>query len=117
MANMAFEYIYRSGEQKRWAEVIFENRNNWSLGTINKLLHGAMPKNLFVAAQVRVHEVFFEEVFPGDTGWHEYWAVRHAREHCNDPHHRDITDFIAEVQFTARAGWKPPTRTPTMEPA
>ena len=98
-------YLYRDGSNyKRWGEVVFA-------GPCEDALRERLTKALesgewFIARQVRVPELFFDDrVQSDDHCWHELSALQMTDAPVTDPLSRTIEDFVREVERASAAGW------------
>lgn len=113
---IALDYFYRDADgNKSWGKAVFGNKQRLSLGVVDRALRYCMIGGQFIASQVKIEEVFFETVIPGDSCWHEYWAVRSTSNPINDPDERDINQVIMDFRFAANTGWEEFQRSPSKE--
>jgi hypothetical protein len=98
--NVRFEYLYRdAGNFKNWGEVVFSNPHN-----INSSLVATMAKKVlidqayFVATKADVPDLHFREHDEQlDHGWHEFHSCQPTEDAPNDPHGRNIEEFIESL--------------------
>ncbi len=99
--NVRFEYLYRdAGNFKRWGEVVFSNSSNIGQETFDRLSGSALPLDemYFLPKQVGVPSLHFGEwVNDLDHRWHEIHAFELCVAPPDDPHNRDIKQFIELV--------------------
>lgn len=110
MRNIKFTYLYRDGANfKNWGEVIFTNHENLDLEEVSKkLTEYFLPDKLFIASQVAIPEkfLFLDGKFTQhDHCYHEFDCVETCEEKSNDPLERSISEFLREVEITAKQGW------------
>lgn len=110
MANMSFNYLYRDGSNfKKWSGVVFSNPDGMTPEIVTSKLRSAWGEDgLFIAHQVRVPDVFLYgdgDANADDHCFHEFENLTPTSEIPNDPFHRSIRRFIAEVQKKERLGW------------
>ncbi|HRJ57998.1 MAG TPA: hypothetical protein PLV64_17030 [Anaerolineales bacterium] len=108
---MKFIYLYRDGANyKSLGEVTFNNPDKLPLDEINKRLSNAfLTDGLFVAHQVSIPEVFLflnSKFTEHDHCYHEFRSVEICDEPPTDSLSRSISDFLQEVERSARIGWK-----------
>lgn len=109
--NVEFSYLYRdAANYKAWSSVVFANPSNVNLEEIERQLRRVFDgEELFIAAQVRLPEVFLYihgVVTKDDHCYHEFDSVRITEEVPNDLYNRSIWQFIEEVEEKARSGWQ-----------
>ena len=109
--NIKLVYLYRdAGNYRSWAEVVFANPANLSLGSVMaELRRSFMQDGLFIAHQIRLPEAQFyrnEEVTLDDHCFHEFDSVDLTGNAPNDTFGRSINEFLTEVTREARAGWR-----------
>ncbi len=104
--NTRIEYLYRDGSNyKQWGWVVFR-------GTCDAALHrrllSALDDDLFIANQVRIPELFFNDrpLYNDDHCWHEMGELATTADSADDRFDRTIEDFIAEVERASNDGWK-----------
>jgi hypothetical protein len=108
--NIKFVYLYRDGANfKSWGEIVFENPKLVSLAEIEKrLIANFLPDKLFIASQVSIPEkfLFLDGKFTkSDHCYHEFDCVEICEEKSNDSFGRSISEFLREVEITAKRGW------------
>lgn len=107
--NIKFRYLYRDGNNnKKYASLIFKNTQGSSMESLQaRLLASFWGNCYFVAHQIRLPELFFED-FPesSDISFHEYDEIEETDESSNDPLNRSIEDFVFEVTAESAKGWK-----------
>jgi hypothetical protein len=111
MKNIRFQYLYRDGSNyKKWAAVVFSNDDGLPADEITEALRTAFSgKELFIATQIRVPEVFLARKFslsPDDHCFHEFSSVEATDDLPDDRHARSIDQFITEVAREANLGWR-----------
>lgn len=109
--NIEFNYLYRdSGNYKKWADVVFSNPDSLAPEDVSRILRGCFLEDvLFIAAQVRLPEVFlFTRGYAtsDDHCFHEFHGVTASSEPPNDYRDRSISEFLVEVSREAKRGWK-----------
>lgn len=105
--NTRFEYLYRNASNyKQWGAVVFS-------GVANEAIERRLAATLesfeyFIADQVRVPELFFQDGLAPDEDqcWHEFSGLELTTEEPTDVLARSIEAFVAECEVAARAGWK-----------
>jgi hypothetical protein len=111
MSNVKFHYLYRDGSNyKKWAEVVFSNADDLPAAVITRVLRDAfLEDGLFIAHQVRIHEVFLAsegELTFDDHCYHEFESVESTSAAPNDQRGRSIRNFMEEVAKEAKRGWR-----------
>jgi hypothetical protein len=111
MKNVMLEYLYRDGANyKNWGNIILSNDEGLQLDAVSKLLQGAfLPDGLFIAAQIRLPELFLTEEYPispDDHCFHEFYSVRATSELITDQHNRSLQEFLLEVLSESGRGWR-----------
>lgn len=106
--NIKFNYLYRDASNyKLWGEVIFTNSDGLALDYINKRLKQAFDfKTYFIADQINIEEVFFEDITDDDHCYHEFYSVDITEEDGTDPLNRTITSFLKQVELESLHGWR-----------
>jgi hypothetical protein len=110
--NVEFTYLYRDGgNHKKWGRVLFSNPDRLSSDSLDNGMQRAFLRDgLFIAAQIRVPDVF---LYAGgafsfdDHCYHEFDSVRPTLRAADDVHRRTITEFLAEVAQQGELGWQP----------
>jgi hypothetical protein len=110
MSNIKFSYFYRdAGNYKKWADVVFSNRDGVTLESVARSLTAAfLQDGLFIADQIRIPEAFLfdqGDATSDDHCFHEFNSVEMSPDDATDMHSRSITQFIAEVDREAMRGW------------
>jgi hypothetical protein len=108
--NIKFVYLYRDGANfKSWGEIIFENPKHIPLAEIEKrLIDNFLPDKLFIASQISIPEKFLflgGKFTKSDHCYHEFDCIETCEEKSNDSLGRSISDFLHEVEITAKQGW------------
>lgn len=105
--NSRFEYLYRSASNfKEWGAVVFSGVAD---EVVERRLVAALESfEFFIADQVRVPELFFQDGL--DVGisrcWHEFVRLEPIDEEPTDEFSRSIESFVLEFEAAARAGWR-----------
>lgn len=107
LQNVKFNYLYRDASNyKSWGEVIFANPDNLPLNEIEKRLKQAFDQEIFfVADQISIDELFFEEITDDDHCYHEFYSIEFTEKDAPDPLNRTIAIFTEQVEFEALRGW------------
>ncbi len=113
--NVSFKYLYRDASNyKLHGEAVFTNHTFMPIDEIEKQIRSCLKDGeFFIARQVNIEERFFDVLHEDDDHpWHEFNLVEMTTEPAFDPenwnqhkHKRDMTEFIAELEKTNRAGW------------
>ena len=113
--NVSFKYLYRDASNyKLHGEAVFTNHTFVPIDEIEKQIRSCLKDGeFFIARQVNIEERFFDVLHEDDDHpWHEFNLVEVTTEPAFDPENwnqhnrkRDITEFIAELEKTKRAGW------------
>ena len=112
--NVAFKYAYRDASNyKLHGEAVFTNQSLLRLAEIEKQIRMCARDGLFfIARQLHIEERFFDVLHDDDHPWHEFEAVQETTGAAFDPanfsehgYHRDIVEFLAELQRARQAGW------------
>ena len=108
--NVAFQYLYRDASNfKLHGETIFTNDAGMSIDEIEQQIRLHLNDGkFFIARQIHIEERFFDVPDGDDHPWHEFDRVEPATDPAWDPDaeaKRDITEFIAELENAAKAGW------------
>ncbi|MBE0680446.1 MAG: hypothetical protein IH589_00910 [Anaerolineales bacterium] len=107
--NIKFNYLYRdAGNYKIFGNVVFSNPEYLSLVEIKDSLEKTFIQKLFfIAKQIELQELFFEE-FPlgDDISFHEFNGIEITEELPNDSTKRTIREFIELVELESSKGWK-----------
>jgi len=109
--NVELTYLYRDGgNYKKRGRVVFSNPDRLNSEAVEKALRTAfLQDGLFIAAQIRVPEVFLyaEGGFSFDDHcYHELDGARQTLEAVDDAHRRSISEFLVEVAQEAHRGWR-----------
>ncbi|PJH76193.1 MAG: hypothetical protein CO064_02535 [Anaerolineae bacterium CG_4_9_14_0_8_um_filter_58_9] len=115
MPNIRFTYMYRDASNyKSHGEAVFTNCTSLGVDEIERRIKAALyDGEYFIAWQVKIEELFFEEM-PGDDDhpWHEYAWVEETDRAAFDPagliilgHRRDVTEFLTDLEQASKAGW------------
>ncbi|MEM8530412.1 MAG: hypothetical protein AAGF95_06195 [Chloroflexota bacterium] len=109
--NIAFHYLYRDGANyKTWNYIVFTNPSEMDIKAVEERLRNAFEsKELFIADQVRVPEVFSylqSTVTHDDHCYHEFASLEVIEEPNNDLYSRPILGFVEEVEQQSRKGWR-----------
>jgi len=110
MESVKFNYLYRdAGNYKKWAQVIFSNRERLPIELIARNLKEIfLQVGLFIAHQIRVPDAFLfgkGDANSDDHCFHEFDAVEKSEVAPNDQYTRSIGQFVAEASWQARIGW------------
>ena len=110
--NVRLTYLYRdAANYKAWGAVIFTNHEGLALDEIEKRLrHCLFDEVLFVAAQVRIPDVFLFQEYPfseNDHFYHELDSVQFTTEQPNDSQARSIKNFIEQFEAASLNDWRP----------
>jgi hypothetical protein len=110
MTNIKFNYLYRDGSNyKSWGDVVFANPENLTLDEVGKnLVDAFLPDKLFIASRVSIPEkfLFLDGKFTKyDHCYHEFDCVEVCEESSTDNLGRTITDFLRDIELTAKQGW------------
>ncbi len=113
--TLRFIYLYRDASNyKQHGEVVFSNHTHLPLVEVEaRILSCLHDDGFFIARQVQLEECFFDQPDPQDDHpWHEFTYVEESDLPPCDPehwvqheHHRDITEFLTELESAHRAGW------------
>jgi hypothetical protein len=111
MSNIRLHYLYRDGSNyKKLGSIVFQDPDDFSIESIQRQLQSAFSEDgLFIAHQVRVPEIFLasdDRLTSDDHCFHEFSAVEKTSDAPNDPYHRSISNFLAEVSKEAARGWQ-----------
>jgi len=108
LQNIKFGYLYRDASNyKMWGEVIFTNPDGIALDYINNRLKLAFDfKAYFIADQINIEEVFFEDITDDDHCYHEFYSVEFTEKKGTDPLNRTITSFLKQVELESLQGWR-----------
>ena len=103
-----FSYMYRdAANYKNCSYITFTNLHSLLIAEIDKRLRAAFEQETdFIAEQIGVPEMFFEDEDDDDHCWHEYDGVEAVIEIPSDLDGRDIRDFIEKVELESKKGWK-----------
>ena len=98
--NILFEYLYRdAGNFKNWGEVIFSNKSNIPLAEIEtEIRTNLIDGQFFVAEEVGVPTLYFDERTEDDHGWHEFDGV----EETNRTGGIEITEFLNSLHRVSK---------------
>lgn len=104
--NTLFTYLYRDGgNYKKYGEVVFSGEPGARTAEMMRL---AERDPLFIAAQVRIPNVFlFEELPPNgdDHCFHEFFSIEVTQASSDDNLNRSIEEFADEFAAEATKGW------------
>lgn len=104
--NTRIEYLYRDGSNyKRWGWVVFRGTCD---AAVHRRLLSALDDDLFIADQVRIPELFFNDrpLYDDDHSWHEMGELATTSDSTDDQFDRAIEDFVAEVERASNDGWR-----------
>jgi hypothetical protein len=109
--KLQFNYLYRDrGNYKKWSHVVFSNPDSLTIEDVGQILRGCFLEDvLFIAAQVRLPEVFLftrGDATSDDHCFHEFLDVTASSEPPNDDRGRSVSEFLVEVRREAKRGWK-----------
>ncbi|MHB0970001.1 MAG: hypothetical protein ACYC7A_17820 [Thermoanaerobaculia bacterium] len=97
--NTRFEYLYRdAGNWKKWGCVVFAGAPSAALD--DRFRAACFMREFFIAAQVRLPELFFDEypVNDDDHCFHEFSSLGETTDDPNDEHRRTIDEFVCEFE-------------------
>jgi hypothetical protein len=97
--NTRFEYLYRdAGNWKKWGSVVFVGAPSPELD--DRFRRACHLRELFIADQIRVPELFFDEypVNADDHCFHEFWSIAETSDDLSDEHRRTIDEFVREFE-------------------
>lgn len=105
--NIKFSYCYcDAGNYKNWGEVIFTNPNSLALSDVQQILTKRfISQELFIAEQVRVPTLYFEDFSDDDHGFHLFSDIEFTPSPTNSPEGRSIDEFLESVQRASKDGW------------
>ncbi len=112
--NVRFKYMYRDASNyKQHGDAVFTNNTLLSLDEIEKQVRSCLKDGeFFIAGQVNLEERFFDALHDDDHPWHEFAGLEETSEPAFDPsnwntcrHHRDVREFLANLEQAQRAGW------------
>jgi len=111
--NILFKYMYRDASNyKQYGQAIFSNDTFLPLDEVEQQIRACLDEGKhFIARQVHLEERFFDTLYDDDHPWHEFEGIHETTLAAFDPHnragasHRDITEFIAEMENACQAGW------------
>ncbi len=113
--TLRFIYLYRDASNyKQHGEALFSNHTHLSLAEVEvRILSCLHEESFFIARQVQLEECFFDQPdLHDDHPWHEFSFIEETDMPPCDPehwahyaHHRDITEFLNELESAHRAGW------------
>ena len=107
--NIKFKYLYRdAGNYKNFGYAVFSNPESISVDEIKDKLEKAFKHEmLFIADQVDLQELFFED-FPSDDdiSFHEFDGLEVTDEARNDLSKRTIKQFVELIKSESSRGWK-----------
>jgi hypothetical protein len=111
MDNLEFRYMYRDGSNyKKFGRVVFPNPDRLTSETVaQELRRSFLGGELFIAAQIRLSEVFLHaggSFSYDDHCYHEFDVVELTADAASDAHSRSIGEFLAEVSAQAKRGWR-----------
>jgi len=111
MSNVRFRYLYRDASNyKKWADVVFSNGGRLSVGTaVRKLRKGLLYRDLLIASQVRLPELFLFEECPAtedDHCFHEFHSLEVTNDPATDRLGRSIGGLVMEVEWANKNGWR-----------
>lgn len=96
--NILFEYLYRdAGNNKKWGDVIFSNKKNINVDTLNRKIRDILIDGEFFIAKksqlpvIKTHN----RVNELDHDWYEFHLVKQTDEEPNEALGRDIVDFLS----------------------
>jgi hypothetical protein len=108
---MSSSATYRDGgNYKKRGSVIFSNPDQLGSDSLETdLRHAFLEDGLFVAKQIRVPDVFLYadgQFSSDDHCYHEFISISSTTSGSDDTYSRSISDFILEVSYEARRGWR-----------
>ncbi|MGZ8869187.1 MAG: hypothetical protein ACXW2P_12665, partial [Thermoanaerobaculia bacterium] len=104
--NTRFQYVYRDGSNyKQWGRVSFRGACDAAL--LGRLFSALDSDSLFVAHQVRLPDLFFNDgrLYADDHCFHEIVDVSATEEPPDDLLERTIGEFVEEMERASRRGW------------
>lgn len=106
--TILFNYLYRDASNyKSWGEVIFANPDKLSLIEIESRLTKSFDQEMsFIADQINIATLFFEEITDDDHCYHEFHSCESSGNKATDPLNRTIKVFIEQVESEALHGWR-----------
>ena len=106
--NILFNYLYRDASNyKSWGEVIFANPDNLTLIEIENRLRKSFDYEMhFIADQINVGTLFFEDITDDDHCYHEFYSCEFSENALSDPLNRTIKLFIEQVEGESLHGWR-----------
>ena len=99
--NIRFIYLYRdAGNFKNWGEVIFENKNNYDAGHLEKQIRTILiDQEFFVADKLDIPILRFQEHIDRlDHDWHEFHSFEPTFFEQTDTLSRDVSNFIESLR-------------------
>ncbi|MCM2316628.1 MAG: hypothetical protein NDJ92_15890 [Thermoanaerobaculia bacterium] len=105
--NSRLEYLYRNASNyKKWGAVVFSGTADAALS--RRLVNALESQEFFIANQVRVPELFFDDGLKPeeDLCWHEFVALETVDEEPTDQFSRTVVSFVEECEAASRAGWQ-----------
>jgi hypothetical protein len=102
--NISLTYLYRdAGNNKIWGEVIFSNKMNFDVSTLEeKIKNELIDGEFFVAEDLCLPSLRFERYDEElDHGWHEYFCVKETADCLNDCLGRDVGDFVRMLKVAS----------------
>jgi hypothetical protein len=99
--NIVFDYMYRDGSNyKQGGEVVFSNPDKLTVEEIEGRIKAAIDEETyFIAHQIGVPEVFFDDLGEDDHSWHEFCGVRETRSRKNmDKKKRTIKELVEQME-------------------
>jgi hypothetical protein len=98
--NIKFNYLYRdAGNYKNFNAIIFSNPKCYELEKIKVDLKNNLIDNMyFVARQLSIPELFFENINSDDHDWHEFIDIEQTADKINDSKNRTIDKFIQDLK-------------------
>jgi len=110
--TVRLSYLYREGDNHtRVGDVLLANPEGVELKEATRRLCAALEdEQYFIARQVRVPGLFHaaagQPATDADHAWHTFADMGLCDEEPNDMHGRTLTQFLAEIEAAARAGWQ-----------
>jgi len=100
-----FNYLYRDGSNyKKFGHLVLTNPDNLTIDVINQRLVNCLIDHVnFVANQVDVPEVFFDDEDDDDHYWHELEDAELTSDSVTDE--RSITQLIEAFEKAHANNW------------
>jgi len=107
--NIKFKYLYSdAGNYKKFGYAIFSNPESIPIDEVREKLEKAFEQKMFfIAQQVDLQELFFED-FPSDDdiSFHEFDGLEVTDEPLNSLSKLTIKQFVELVDLESSKGWK-----------